>query len=64
MVLLSLTNFGENKVKPDNEPKEPPINTDILESLEMFINDRNPEDWYDEDGFLLPEYEDEEETEE
>jgi|DEB0MinimDraft_6_1074348.scaffolds.fasta_scaffold19013_4 hypothetical protein len=48
-------------MKPDNEPKEPPIDTDILESLEMFINDRNPEVWYDEDGFLLPEYEDEEE---
>jgi hypothetical protein len=42
------------------------IDLDILESLEMFINDRNPEDWYDSDGFLLPEYEEylEEEEEE
>lgn len=51
-------------MKLDNEPKEPPIDTDILEFLEMFINDRNPEVWYDEDGFLLPEYDDEEEAEE
>lgn len=43
------------------------IDLDILESLEMFINDRNPpEDWYDSDGCLLSEYEDyfEEEDEE
>ena len=51
-------------MKLDNEPKDTKIDPDVLKSLEMFINDRNPEDWYDEDGFLLPEYEDAEETEE
>lgn len=40
------------------------IDPDVLESLEMFINDRNPEDWYDSYGYLLPEYEDYPEEEE
>jgi len=51
-------------MKLDNETKEPRIDPDVLKSLEAFINDRNPEGWYDEDGFLLPEYDEEEETEE
>jgi hypothetical protein len=40
------------------------IDPDVLESFEMWINDRYDEDRYDENGFLKPEYEDEYEDEE